>query len=304
MDGRFVRDHLGGLIRREADITDLVEPGWPFLLGLGVTDPSGSISTASAYAGHAIGGVLRSVSLMALPSLHLRSVHVGTDLAPSYDSARLRLDVEASFTGTELAEAELSVGLRDPGGEPVQTGLAPAVLSREQPSLQLIIPVVSPFLWSAETPELYRLSLELSSRSSAERVEQRVGVRTVAVAGNKLLVNARPITLRGVNRHDLHPQLGRCGDATFDWEDARVFKEASINFVRTSHYPPNPAFVEAADEARVVPRGGKRRLLGRHARPPGHSGRPCPGGRVPRAVCRHGRTQPQSPERHPVVPRQ
>lgn len=248
VNGRFVRDHVGGFTRWEADISDLVQPGQSFLLSLGVTDRSGSISRASAYAGHAIGGVLRSVYLMAVPPVHLWRAHVRTDLGPALDSAFLQLDIGVSSAAPGGVGAELSVGLEDPGGQPVETGLDPVFLRPGQASLQLTVPLASPSLWTAETPDLYRLSLDLSSGPFSERVEQRIGVRTVTVQGNKLLVNGRPVTLRGVNRHDLDPRLGRCSNAVLDREDVRVLKEANINFVRTSHYPPGPALVEAADE--------------------------------------------------------
>ena len=74
-----------------------------------------------------------------------------------------------------------------------------------------------------------------------------MGFREVEVSGNRMLVNGQPVKLRGACRHDLHPTLGRVATPETDSLDAVLFKEANMNFVRTSHYPPTERFVEFCD---------------------------------------------------------
>ena len=62
-----------------------------------------------------------------------------------------------------------------------------------------------------------------------------------------MLVNGMPVKLRGACRHDIHPTLGRSTDRANDSIDAILFKEANMNFVRTSHYPPTEDFLEFCD---------------------------------------------------------
>lgn len=98
--------------------------------------------------------------------------------------------------------------------------------------------------WSAESPRLY----DAVVRTQTERVLLRIGFRTVRIDGDMLLVNGRPVLLRGVNRHEWDPDSGRALDEATMLRDVLLMKQHNINAVRTSHYPPHPAFVRLCDE--------------------------------------------------------
>ncbi|MDS0136769.1 MULTISPECIES: glycoside hydrolase family 2 TIM barrel-domain containing protein [unclassified Amycolatopsis] len=98
--------------------------------------------------------------------------------------------------------------------------------------------------WSAETPRLYEGTLA----TAAERVPVRIGFRTVTIEGGQLKVNGRPLMLRGVNRHEHDPRTGRVVSPETALADVLLMKRHNINAVRTSHYPPDPAFLELCDE--------------------------------------------------------
>jgi beta-galactosidase/beta-glucuronidase len=83
--------------------------------------------------------------------------------------------------------------------------------------------------------------------------ETRLGLRDVKVVGNQILVNGRPIKARGTTRHDTHPLVGRSlwslAPAGGQWaRDIAMFRDANVNYIRTSHYPPAEELMEAADE--------------------------------------------------------
>ncbi|MET8179613.1 glycoside hydrolase family 2 TIM barrel-domain containing protein [Streptomyces sp. NPDC005336] len=98
--------------------------------------------------------------------------------------------------------------------------------------------------WSAETPRLYEAELT----TVGESVGLRVGFRTVAVEDGLLRVNGRRVLFRGVNRHEFHPEYGRALDLATMRRDLVLMKRHNINAVRTSHYPPHPAFLGLCDE--------------------------------------------------------
>ncbi|MFB8167039.1 glycoside hydrolase family 2 TIM barrel-domain containing protein [Kitasatospora purpeofusca] len=98
--------------------------------------------------------------------------------------------------------------------------------------------------WNAELPRLYAAELA----TAGERVPLRIGFRTVAVEDGLLKVNGRRILFRGVNRHEFHPATGRALDLATMREDVLLMKRHNINAVRTSHYPPHPAFLDLCDE--------------------------------------------------------
>ncbi|OIJ63377.1 glycoside hydrolase family 2 TIM barrel-domain containing protein [Streptomyces mangrovisoli] len=98
--------------------------------------------------------------------------------------------------------------------------------------------------WTAETPRLYDGVLA----TEGERVPLRIGFRTVTLADGLIKVNGRPILFKGVNRHEWHPERGRALDPDTMRADVLLMKRHNINAVRTSHYPPHPAFLDLCDE--------------------------------------------------------
>ena len=80
-----------------------------------------------------------------------------------------------------------------------------------------------------------------------EHFDYHLGVKKVEVVGEVFKINGKNVKLRGVNRHDHHPQTGRyVDDATYE-EDIRLMKQANINFLRTSHYPDREYLYELCD---------------------------------------------------------
>ncbi|MGA5507678.1 glycoside hydrolase family 2 TIM barrel-domain containing protein [Streptomyces umbrinus] len=98
--------------------------------------------------------------------------------------------------------------------------------------------------WTAETPRLYDGTLV----TEGERVPLRIGFRTVVLADGLIKVNGTAVLFKGVNRHEWHPERGRALDLETMREDVLLMKRHNINAVRTSHYPPHPAFLDLCDE--------------------------------------------------------
>ncbi|SDI41091.1 glycoside hydrolase family 2 TIM barrel-domain containing protein [Nonomuraea jiangxiensis] len=98
--------------------------------------------------------------------------------------------------------------------------------------------------WTAETPRLYDAVVTCPEES----VRLRVGFRTISIADGVLLANGRPILLKGVNRHEFHPEHGRAVPYETMRQDVLRMKQHNINAVRTSHYPPHPDFLDLCDE--------------------------------------------------------
>jgi beta-galactosidase len=107
--------------------------------------------------------------------------------------------------------------------------------------------------WTAETPNLYELKLSLygdhdENAMPIQTVSQRVGFRTVEIKNGNIMVNGKPILLRGVNRHDHHPLLGRAVPLSFIRDDLLLMKRHNINALRCSHYPSHPGLYDLCDE--------------------------------------------------------
>jgi beta-galactosidase len=104
--------------------------------------------------------------------------------------------------------------------------------------------------WSAESPTLYRLLVELVRPDGAvvESTAQRIGFRRVEIRDRRLLVNGQPIWIFGVNRHDHHPDRGKAVTVDDMRADLVAMRAHNITAIRTSHYPNDPAFLDLCDE--------------------------------------------------------
>ena len=102
-----------------------------------------------------------------------------------------------------------------------------------------------PILWNAENPYLYTVIVE----EAGEYIPFKVGMRTQSISENgELLINGVSVKLKGVNHHDTHPLNGYSMTEEDMILDLKKMKELNINCIRTSHYPPQPRFIELCDE--------------------------------------------------------
>ena len=103
--------------------------------------------------------------------------------------------------------------------------------------------------WSAETPYLYRLQLYLMKDGKLiETLTHQVGFRKIEIKNGKFLINGSPLIIRGVNRHEWDPVLGRSVTEKSMINDIRLMKQSNINAVRASHYPNHERWYELCNE--------------------------------------------------------
>jgi beta-galactosidase len=187
-----------------------------------------------------LSGIYRDVTLISLPATQVQDIATRTNLKGN--AAQLMLDVQLSS-----ANAAVQAQLFDPRGKRVANQVLKSTAAGNQ--LRASLQLTQPQLWTAETPSLYRLVLTVTQHGKTiQTVEQRIGLREIKVDGKLLLVNGKPIKLRGVNHHDLDPVTGRAVTEAQIRQDLALLKQANVNYVRTSHYPPHPRLLDLCDE--------------------------------------------------------
>lgn len=251
----------------EWDITDAAQPGQTNRLDLEmkVATVSDALSCMTTYAFHNLGGIDRSVRVFALPPAHVRELHVDALLDKDYRDGEIRLHL--GLNSGKAWEKELSVVLKlqDPKGKVVKQSLLTSAATGEGDGRDVLSYVVTgpfagtraldirtrvakPLQWSAEKPQLYRLVVELrQGRTTLERIERHIGFRSIEVRGRQVYVNGRRVKLAGACHHEMDPLTGRADTARHAETDVRLLKEANLNYIRTSHYPPNAELLDAAD---------------------------------------------------------
>ena len=170
------------------------------------------------------------------------------------------LHIAAQVTG----KASITYKLWDKAGNIVAE--KEAMASGNGATVMTDIKIEQPKLWSAETPYLYRLTAEVKrakkttakkaakTAEAAESVEtvevmtQNVGFRTVEMKDGQMLVNGKPIYIKGVDRHEIDPDGGYVMTEERMIGDIQRLKEFNFNAVRTSHYPNDPLWYDLCDE--------------------------------------------------------
>jgi beta-galactosidase len=115
--------------------------------------------------------------------------------------------------------------------------------------VELFANLSSPRFWSPDTPNLYFICTKVYvDNFLVDKVETRFGIREVVIKPEGLLLNGKKTFLRGVNRHQEYPYVGYALSDNAQRRDAYKIKEAGFDYVRASHYPCSPAFLDACDE--------------------------------------------------------
>jgi hypothetical protein len=222
-------------------------------LDMKVDTASEMLSVSSDYVFHNLGGIDRSVSIFALPTLHVRSLRVAIDLDRDYRDAELKLGVTLDNPSQSRVDGlSLEASLQGPDGKSVEHSVPEVKLDSIQPgesTREIVTQVKNPLKWNAEKPHLYKLTLSLKQNGELiERIERNVGFRKIEIRGSRFLVNGVAVKLCGAIHHEMDPLTCRADTGRLGEEDVRLYKTANLNYLRTSHYPPTSELIDAADK--------------------------------------------------------
>lgn len=248
VNGIEISSHEGSFVSFEADITKAVKAGANKIeVQVQALTVSDRLACTSQYAVHTVGGILRDVTLLCLPETNIANLTINTQFDKDYKNAWLELNPTiVSEGGSAPSDIQLQYILKDNQGKRVLDKSFAIKAGMTSPPQKVL--VNKPFQWNPESPYLYTLETVLKiNGQAAEVLRQKVGFRDVKVSGNKVLVNGQSIKLKGVCRHSVQPLTGRSISAELERQDAELFKRANCNFIRTSHYPPTEAFLNACD---------------------------------------------------------
>jgi beta-galactosidase len=203
-----------------------------------------------------LSGIFRNVYLMSTPKIHIRDFEVRTELDPLFTNADLHVVANVRNYGNQtLLKPRVEMSLYDQNNRIVQSQVLKqlgidALLPGAESILALRQQILNPSKWSAEYPHLYTLVLALrdSSGRVLEYESARIGFRKTEVKDGHLLVNGKPILMKGVNRHEHDPKTGHFISEESMVQDIKLMKQHNINTVRTCHYPNDPLWYELCDK--------------------------------------------------------
>jgi len=202
-----------------------------------------------------LSGIFRDVELYAVPKVTIQDYYVTTDFEENYQNADLNIELTlANFQEEKASNYRLDIDVFDLQensifGQPLQRGQL-KIEGQGNLKLQVNTRVANPEQWSAEKPNLYTMVVALYDGSDQlmEAFSKKIGFIEIENDGEKILVNGVPVKLNGVNSHMHHPEFGNTVPQETLRKDLILMKQNNINCVRTSHYPPEPAYLDLANE--------------------------------------------------------
>ena len=187
-------------------------------------------------------GIFRDVSLLHKPTTQIRDLRINTRF--NDDFSRAMLAVEVRVAGNESEDLRVALQLWEGETLTAETNspLGSEIIDERgayHDRVTLCLNVEKPALWSAETPNLYRAVVQLRTADGAliEAEACDVGFRQVCIENGLLLLNGKPLLIRGTNRHEHHPINGQVMDEATMVQDIILMKQNNFNAVRCSHYP-------------------------------------------------------------------
>lgn len=268
LDGAPLGKHLGGYLPFGFDISERAAAPGEHVLAVRLDNRDDAITGPKPLREldfNLFGGLYREVWLEVKARLFITDPILEGAAAsggllvtyPSVSSTEAVVAVQVHVRNADVAARQFVVRLtlRPASGEavasatsPLQT-LAPGSAANVAQNLVL----AQPALWTPRQPNLYELRAEVvDAEHVVDAAVSRVGVRRLEMTGEGLRINGELTFLRGTNRHQEYPYIGYALSPAAQYRDAKRIKEAGFDYVRLSHYPQHPAFLDACDELGIA----------------------------------------------------
>jgi len=199
-------------------------------------------------------GIFRDVNIIIRPKIYIRDFFLKTLLDETLSNAEVELTVYLKNCDIkDISNLSLKVQLYDKNNIPINLNFMSQkinfIKSSSEQKILLEEKVIKPLLWSCEKPELYKIVIILEKDNKIlEVIPFKFGFRKVELRDKQIYINGVPIKIRGVNRHEHHPRMGKYVDYQTMVKDIILMKQCNINTVRNSHYPMDYRWYELCNE--------------------------------------------------------
>ena len=207
------------------------------------------------------GGLYRDAELIVKNPLHISEPNLANEVAgggifvtfPQVDDghATVRVQTHVQNDDAKPYEPVVRTSILDKDGKLLAKDESSATPIAGGKNAQFVqeLELSNPPLWSIDTPNLCTLVSEVVAEGKVvDRQGTRVGIRTIKITKDGLWLNGKKTFLRGTNRHQEYPYIGYALSNNAQYRDAKKIKDAGFDYIRLSHYPQSPAFLDACDE--------------------------------------------------------
>jgi len=269
LNGQYIYKHVGGFLPFYMDISALVKIGRPntILIKLNNQDnpviPPGKPIKDLDF--NYYGGIYRNAWLIIKDKLYISNAVYDDRLAGggilvhdedvSAKTAKITVKTDVNNDYSQLKNAAVKITLVDKEGKIIATAISnkQAVKPNDFGTFEQTLTVNAPKLWSPAQPYLYTLKVQvLQNGKETDAQTLKTGIKTVKFEAGAFYINGNKLNIVGTNRHQEYPYIGYAMSDNAQYRDAWKIKDAGFNFVRCSHYPPSPAYLDACDELGIL----------------------------------------------------
>ena len=246
---RFVGYSQGSKTPAEFDITEFVSPG-ENLIAIQMYRWSDA-SFIESQDMLRLSGIEREVYIHTKPMIHIYDMEVKAQPDISFENGSFHVSTMVTNNSSKKCKRNISISLTHDGETCLYFEKKIRLNSNDSVSINFNGVIENPRLWSAESPNLYKLQVMLiddKNSNNNEYISQSVGFRRIDIVEDQLLFNGRPILIKGVNRHETDPFTGHIISRESMIRDILLMKQNNINAVRSSHYPNHPYWYELCDK--------------------------------------------------------
>ena len=195
-------------------------------------------------------GIHRNTYIMAQPKTRINDFSLSATMDENYKDGRLDVSIDATNSYTTTQTFSVGFDLYDKAGDLVTYNSRQVTIpANSSEKVDFTNYIVDALEWSAEVPNVYTLLFRV--RMDTRYIEYFTfdfGFRNIEIKGNQVLVNNKPILIKGVNYHEHNPYTGHFVDEKTLRKDLSLMKEHGINAIRTSHYPQQSLFYKLCNE--------------------------------------------------------
>jgi beta-galactosidase len=268
VNGQSAGKFMGGYLPCVLDVSAFIKPGADNVVAVRLDNRDNPITGPKPLADldfNLYGGLYRPAQFIIKDKLHITHPLLVNRVAGggvfvtfsevSRDTATIKVQTHLRNADARARKFTLKTTLLDVTGQTVATRESgaeelPAATDRD---FVYELRVTKPSLWSPNSPYLYRVRTELLADDKViDAEETRVGIRHIEITADGFRINGEKMFLRGCNRHQEYPYIGNALSDAAQYRDARKIKEAGFDYIRLSHYPQSPAFLDACDELGLV----------------------------------------------------
>lgn len=208
-----------------------------------------------------LSGIFRDVNIVFKPTTYIQDLYARSELSEDFSGGVFKMDINVESRRQAFKGGKILVQLTDTDGNMIINKEADISSQADGVSrnVEIIDTVQNIKLWSHENPYLYDLVVALYENNKIIDLRTlKFGFRKIEIypkteyGGPFVLLNGVPLKIRGVNRHDFHPEFGHAVPAYITEQDIILLKKNNITNIRTCHYPDSRSFYELCDKYGIL----------------------------------------------------